>query len=85
MHLGVLRVFTEQTLEINSVVKDSTFYDPSLAKEAKDSSLTILYQLPFSYRGSCGGRAYCWRFFAELGRIVLERVVRFSQRWLDLQ
>jgi hypothetical protein len=44
MHLGVLRVLTEQTLEINSVVKDSTFLDPSLAKEVKDSSLTILHQ-----------------------------------------
>jgi hypothetical protein len=42
MHLGVL---TEQTLEISSVVKDFTFPDPSLAKEVKDSSLTILHQI----------------------------------------
>jgi hypothetical protein len=52
MHLGVLRVLTEQTLEISSVVKDSTFPDPSLAKEVKDSSLTILHQLLFIHRGS---------------------------------
>ena len=44
MHLGVLRVFTEQTLEINWVVKDSTFLDPSLVTEVKDPSLTILNQ-----------------------------------------
>ena len=42
MHLGVLRVLTKQTLEIISVVKDSTYPNPSLAKEVKDSSLTIL-------------------------------------------
>jgi hypothetical protein len=44
MILGVLRVLTEQTLEISSVVKDPTFPDPSLDKEVKDSSLTILHQ-----------------------------------------
>jgi hypothetical protein len=46
--LGVLRVLTEQTLEISSVVKDSTFPDPILAKEVKYSSLTILSQGLFS-------------------------------------
>jgi hypothetical protein len=42
MHLGVLRVLTEQTLEISSVVKDPTQPGPSLVTEVKDSSLTIL-------------------------------------------
>jgi hypothetical protein len=50
MHLGVLRVLTEQTLEISSVVKDPTQPGPSLVTEVKYSSLTILHQLPFSYR-----------------------------------
>jgi hypothetical protein len=31
-------------------VKDSPVLDPSLAKEVKDSSLTILVQFLFSYR-----------------------------------
>jgi hypothetical protein len=48
MHMGVLRVLTEQTLEISSVVKHPTFPDPRLAKEVKYSSLIILHQLPFS-------------------------------------
>jgi hypothetical protein len=43
MHLGVLRVLTEQTLEISSVVKDPTFPDPSLVTEVKYSSLTMLH------------------------------------------
>jgi hypothetical protein len=45
MHLGVLRVFIEQTLEITSVVKDPTQLDPSLVTEVKYSSLTILHQI----------------------------------------
>jgi hypothetical protein len=45
MHLGVLRVLIEQTLEINSVVKYPTQPDPSLVTEVKDSSLTILHQI----------------------------------------
>jgi hypothetical protein len=44
MHLGVLRVLTEQTLEISSVVKDPTQPGPSLVTEVKYSSLTILHQ-----------------------------------------
>jgi hypothetical protein len=59
MHLGILRVLTEQTLEINSVVKDPTFPDPSLVKEVNDSSLTILHQF-YSVPGA----------FVEAGRIV---------------
>jgi hypothetical protein len=52
MHFGVLRVLTEQTLEISSMVKNPTFPNPSLVMEVKYSSLTILHQLPFSFRGS---------------------------------
>jgi hypothetical protein len=50
MHLGVLRVLTEQTLDISSVVKDPTQPDPSLVTEVKDSSLTILHQFYLSHR-----------------------------------
>jgi hypothetical protein len=50
MHLGVLRVLTEQTLEISSVVKDPTQPGPSLVTEVKDSSLTILHQFYLSHR-----------------------------------
>jgi hypothetical protein len=46
LSLDVLRVLGEQTLEINKEVKDSSVPDPSLAKEVKDPSLTIL----LSYR-----------------------------------
>jgi hypothetical protein len=69
MHLGVLRVLTEQTLEISSVVKDPTFPDPSLVKEVKDSSLTILHQFiqlqehlwkqGVLLEGFCRARAHC--------------------------
>jgi hypothetical protein len=52
MHLGVLRVFTEQTLEIISVVKYPTQPSPILVMEVKYSSITILHQLLFSYRSS---------------------------------
>jgi hypothetical protein len=45
MHLGVLRVLTEQTLEIISVVKDPTQPGPSLVTKVKNPSLTILHQL----------------------------------------
>jgi hypothetical protein len=41
--LSVLRVLSEQTLEINKEVKDSSVPDPSLAKVVKDSTLTILF------------------------------------------
>jgi hypothetical protein len=44
--LDVLRVLGEQTLEISKGVKDSLVPDPSLAKEVKHPSLTIL----LSYR-----------------------------------
>jgi hypothetical protein len=46
LSLDVLRVLGEQTLEISKEVKDSSVPQPSLAKEVKDPSLTIL----FSYR-----------------------------------
>jgi hypothetical protein len=59
MHLEVLRVLTEQTLEISSVVKDPTQPGPSLVTEVKDSSLTILHQF-YSVPGA----------FVETWRIV---------------
>ena len=45
MHLGVFGVLTEQTLEINSMVKYPTQPGPSLVMEVKYSSLTILHQI----------------------------------------
>jgi hypothetical protein len=50
MHLGVLRVLTEQTLEISSMVKDPTQPDPSLVTEVKYFSLTILHQFYLSHK-----------------------------------
>jgi hypothetical protein len=41
--LDVLRVLGEQTLETNKEVKYPSVPGPSLAKEVKDSSLTILF------------------------------------------
>jgi hypothetical protein len=61
MHLGVLRVLTEQTLEINSMLKDPTQPGPSLVTEVKDFSLTILHQFYSVSRAAeevgrtCGG------------------------------
>ena len=80
MHLGVL---TKQTLEISSVVKDPTQPDPSLITEVKDSSLTILHQLLFSFRSNGKSRAQFWSVVAELGCIVLERGVRGGLQTLD--
>jgi hypothetical protein len=42
LSLDVLGVLGEQTLEISKGVKDSLVVDPSLAKEVRDPSLTIL-------------------------------------------
>jgi hypothetical protein len=39
----VLRVLSQETLETNKEVKDPSVPGPSLAKEVKDSSLTILF------------------------------------------
>ena len=44
-HKNVLRVLRLQTLEINSVVKDPTYLDPSLVTEVKYSSLTIIHHI----------------------------------------
>jgi hypothetical protein len=41
--LSVLRVLSEQTLDISKEVKDSSVPDPSLAKVVKDSTLVILF------------------------------------------
>jgi hypothetical protein len=88
MHLGVLRVLTEQTLEISSVVKDSTQPGPSLVTEVKDSSLTILHQFYPSYRWilqvqreevrNIGG-------FQQEGRITCGRKIRSGLGKLDPQ
>jgi hypothetical protein len=44
-----LRVLGEQTLEISSVVKDSTSPGPSLVTEVQYPSLTILQQLQVTH------------------------------------
>jgi hypothetical protein len=48
--LNVLRVLSEQTLEISKEVKDSFVPDPSLVKVVKDSTLTILFQLQIGFK-----------------------------------
>jgi hypothetical protein len=69
------------------VVKDSTFPDPSLAKEVKDSSLTILVQFylatgfVFTVKKESGYRS---GGFLQRGRIVKEKTIRFGFRELDL-
>jgi hypothetical protein len=74
--LGVLRVLIEHTLEISSVVKDSTFPDPSLAKEVKDSSLTILAEVLFSselLQPSSLARGRTSEGFLQVGEHLLRR------------
>jgi hypothetical protein len=61
----VLRVLSEQTLEINKEVKDPSVPGPSLAKEVKDSSLTILFNYRFGFYSGRRVRAQIWRFSAE--------------------
>jgi hypothetical protein len=68
-----------KTLEINSVVKDPTFLDPSLVPEVQQSSHTILQ--------CCRGQIY-WqrqasaqsRGFLAGGRTTLRRLVRSEVR-----
>jgi hypothetical protein len=65
MHLGVLRVLIEQTLEISSVVKDPTQLGPSLVMEVKDSShhsTSIPSQSQVDPIGSERGSAHQWGF-----------------------
>jgi hypothetical protein len=67
----ILRVLSQETLETNKEVKDPSVPGPSLAKEVKDSSLTIIsnpdpFQKSFvqarhSYRVFPAGRAHQWR------------------------
>jgi hypothetical protein len=54
--LDVLRVLSEQTLEINKEVKYSFVPDPSLAKVVKYSTLTILHSLDYFATMICGVR-----------------------------
>jgi hypothetical protein len=73
MHLGVLRVLTEQTLEIISMVKDPTQPGPSLVTEVKDSSLTILHQFYLSHRWILQVQGEVVRIvggFLQVGRIT---------------
>jgi hypothetical protein len=73
-----LRVLGEQTLEIISVVKDSTFLDPSLVKEVKYPSLTIIHQLQVihpvkkrvnaQFLGSSSRRAHCLKRGSSIWR-----------------
>jgi hypothetical protein len=83
--LGILRVLSEQTLQINKEVKDSSDPDPSLAKVVKDSTLTILH----SFRSVCSNdlwsQAAILRVSAGLGRTTKEREARFSSRTVDLE
>jgi hypothetical protein len=71
-------VLTEQTLEINSVVKYSTFPDPSLAKEVKYFSLIILVQFysttyfVLTMKEELGCRS---GGFVQRGRIVKETTI----------
>jgi hypothetical protein len=74
--LDVLRVLGEQTLEISKEVKDSSVPDPSLAKEVKDPSLTILssYRLittreargSAQFRRVSAGGAHCLRKMSSI-------------------
>jgi hypothetical protein len=80
--MGVLRVLTEQTLEISLVVKDSTFPDPSLAKEVKDSSLTILHKFllssdPFQSFICEAGRNIAWRGTSGSGNLHILGLYQF--------
>jgi hypothetical protein len=76
--LGVLRVLSEQTLDISKEVKDSFVPDPSLAKVVKDSTLTILH----SFRSVCSSDLWSQgailRVSVGLGRTAKEREARFS-------
>jgi hypothetical protein len=76
--LDVLRVLSEQTLEISKEVKDSSVPDPSLAKVVKYSTLTILH----SFRSVCNSDLWSQgtilRVSAGLGRTAKEREARFS-------
>jgi hypothetical protein len=80
--LDVLRVLSEQTLEISEEVKDSSLHDPSLAKVVKDSTLTILFQ---SSSSSCifgEDGCNCWEFFAERAHCsVKDSVEILSSDW----
>jgi hypothetical protein len=72
MHLGVLRVLIEQTLEISSMVKNPTQPSPRLVTEVKDSSLTILHQLRFIAGATSASRAQVERFSSREGALFGE-------------
>jgi hypothetical protein len=53
-------------------VKDSPVLDPSLAKEVKYSSLTILHQFRFIAGATCASRAQVERFSNREGALLGE-------------
>jgi hypothetical protein len=75
--LSVLRVLSEQTLEINKEVKDSSVPDPSLTKVVKYSTLIILFSSdllqPLSLR-----RGTLLEGFLQEGHTIQIEVVRFE-------
>jgi hypothetical protein len=58
MHLGVLRVLIEQTLEIGPVLKYPTQPGPILVTEVKDSSLTIVHHFKVTLANSLARGAH---------------------------
>jgi hypothetical protein len=88
-----LRVFRLQTLEINSVVKDSTYLDPSLVSGVKDStyldpslvpgvqysSHTILHQVLVISISREGDRVQLW-VISSRGHTIWRRSIRSKER-----
>jgi len=58
----VLRVLSKQTLETSKEVKDPSVPGPSLVKEVKDSSLTILHHISITIFTKVETRCKCRRF-----------------------
>jgi len=65
-------VLGEQTLEINSVVKDSTSPSPSLVKEVQYPSLTILQQLQVTHPLEKRDNAQFLRFSSRMAHCLNE-------------
>ena len=63
----ILRVLSQETLEASKEVKDSSVPGPSLAKEVKDSSLTILLQFSSVSEASWGSKLQLWGFLCRTG------------------
>jgi hypothetical protein len=76
--LSVLRVLSEQTLEISKEVKYSSVPDPSLAKVVKDSTLTILF-IQISFNSVLWSKGTVLRFLQDWGALSRKR----SSIWLE--